>query len=236
MTVDELLANPPSLHVRAGQPFSYGISEAVLRELDRRLPAEARTLETGAGVSTLFCAVKGWRHIAIAPDEGLFERIRAWCVAHGTSVDSLRLIGEPSERCLPGLQCEKLDGALIDGRHGFAGPFIDWHYIEPLLKQGGLLVVDDTHVWTGGVLRDVLKQDPAWEFLRELDGRTAVFQKLAEGSTMREWRQQPYVLARSTEMSPARTALRLVRSGNWAELWEKVRKRLRGPRSHPRTA
>jgi hypothetical protein len=235
MNVDELLANPPSLHIRAGQLFSYGISEAVLRELGQRLPAGARTLETGAGVSTLFCALKGWQHIAIAPDEGLFERIRAWCGAHGTSAARLRLIAEPSERCLPSLQCEKLDGAIIDGRHGFAAPFIDWHYIEPLLKPGGLLVVDDTHIWTGGVLRDFLKQDPAWEFLRELDGRTALFRKLAEGSATREWRQQPYVLARSTEMSPARTALRLLLSGSWAELGRKVRKRLRGDRRHLRT-
>lgn len=226
MTVTELLADPPSLHVRAGQPVFYGLSDAVLRELDRRLPPGSRTLETGAGVSTLLSALKGFQHIAIAPDGALFERIREWCAAHGTSAEGLRLIAEPSERCLPNLQCEKLDAALIDGRHGFAAPFIDWHYIEPLLKIGGLLVIDDTHLWTGRVLRDFLNEDAAWEFVAEPEGRTALFRKLAEGSGTREWREQPYVVARSDIRTPARNALRLFFSGRWGEFWTKARKRL----------
>lgn len=227
MTVNELFSNPPELHQKAGRPTHYGLSEAILRELERRLPRGARTLETGAGVSTLFFALHGWQHIAIAPDEGLFERIREWCAANGVSADGLRLIAEPSERCLPTLQCETLDAVLIDGRHGFAAPFIDWHYIDPLLKIGGLLIVDDTHLWTGRVLRDFLKEDAAWEYLDEKDLKTALFRKLADGSSTREWRDQPYVFARTPAMSPARNALRLAMAGRWAELGQKARKRLR---------
>lgn len=227
MTVSELLANPPSLHMKGERPVFYGLSEAALRELDKRLPDGSLTLETGAGVSTLLCALRGFQHIAIAPDAALFDRIREWCAANGTSADGLRLIAEPSERCLPSLQCEKLDAALIDGRHGFAAPFIDWHYIEPLLKVGGLLVVDDTHLWTGRVLRDFLKEEAAWELVAEPEGRTALFRKLADGSATREWREQPYVVARSDVMTPTRNALRLFFSGRWGEFGAKVAKRLR---------
>jgi hypothetical protein len=231
MDLESLLTDPPKLHrERGGAVVSWGVSPDLIRELDRRLSPGARTLETGAGLSTLFFALKGAQHIAVAPDAALMDRIRQWCAGHGIPADGLRLLAEPSERCLPALECEPLDLALIDGRHGFPAPFIDWYYIEPHLKIGGALVVDDTQLWTGAVLRDFLRSDSAWEDLGEWSGKTSLFRKVANGSAGREWVDQRYVVTRSRRLQRGarwRVGLGHLVRGEWSILLKKWRSRRR---------
>ena len=203
MTVDDLVSNPPRLHIGPdGTPAGYAVSAGVLRYLDTVLESGQCTLETGAGVSTILFAMKGTRHTSIAPAAPLFERIRACLAESGLPGDGITLVNERSEAYLPSLECEPLDLVLIDGRHAFPSPFIDWYYTEPHLKVGGLLLVDDTPIWTGRVLRDFLREAPEWESVTDIEGRTAVFRKLADGGHQKFWPDQPFVVRRSNSTWP----------------------------------
>ena len=57
---------------------------------------------------------------------------------------------------LPQLRDKDYDFALIDGRHAFPTPFIDWYYIADALKIGGLVLIDDLHIWTCDLLKQYL--------------------------------------------------------------------------------
>jgi hypothetical protein len=61
---------------------------------------------------------------------------------------------------------------------------------------GGVVIVDDTQIWTGGVLKDFLSSDPDWE-LEICFERGVAFRKVNEYRE-KEWNEQPYVLSRST--------------------------------------
>lgn len=203
MLIDQLTVDPPMLHRnRDGTATIWRGSHELLRALDRNLSDGARTLETGAGLSTIVFAARGCHHTAVVPDPEQAERIRAWCSARGISTDRLTFVLEPSELALPRLEPTPLDVVLIDGAHGFPSPFIDWHYAGRRLRLGGVLVVDDTQIWTGSVLRGFLDADPQWELVAESRLDFACFRRVADGE-LGEWNAQPYVLSRSfTPNSP----------------------------------
>jgi predicted O-methyltransferase YrrM len=101
-----------------------------------------------------------------------------------------------SEQVLPSLSnAGLLDLVLIDGGHGFPIPFVDWLYCAPRVRIGGIVIVDDTQLWTGEVLSDIIRADPDWELDTEFV-RGVAFRKIAEFRN-KEWNEQPYVLARS---------------------------------------
>jgi hypothetical protein len=72
----------------------------------------------------------------------------------------------------------------------------DWYYTAGALRIGGLMVVDDTQLWTGATLRDFLCEEPEWAVQREF-AKTVVFRKIADGGHSKEWNEQPFV-ARGT--------------------------------------
>lgn len=198
MTINDLIAHPPPLHLDAtGRPAGYAVSAGLLRFVDRTVEPGHHTLETGAGVSTLLFAIKRAHHTAVAPAPPLLDRIERQLDAAGISRATLTLLPEASESYLPTYAGPPLDLVLIDGRHGFPAPFIDWFYTEPHLKVGGWLLVDDIQIWTGRALRQFLDAAPEWEAHACIEGRTAVFRKSAEGSSTREWNDQPFVARRS---------------------------------------
>lgn len=194
MDVDALLEDPPKLHVdpTTGEPVAWFLDTRVLRHLLSELPADARTAETGAGLSTLVFAAAGYEHTAIAPDAELFDRIGEWCDEHAVVRDRLRLVPECSELWLPRGELSGLDLFLVDGRHGFPSPFIDWYFGATALKVGGLMAVDDTQILTGRILADFLAADRHWDDGIEI-GRTHLFRKLDEGVHDDEWGRQEYV-------------------------------------------
>ncbi len=209
MDLDQLLAAPPLLH-DDGRAL-WGIAPAVLRFLDGAIRPGANTLETGAGLSTLVFAINGAHHTCVVPAPSEIERIRAWCEASGVSTDHLTFHAERSEAVLPRLAEDPLDLVLIDGGHGFPAPFIDWFYAGRRLQPGGLLVVDDTQIWTGRVLRDFLEAEPGWELVEEIALRASMFRRTdAEGGP--EWTDQPYVAARSHSDGARYTAARMLRA------------------------
>lgn len=222
ITVDRLLAEQPSIHGEAGGPgtLTHGLTPGALRFIEQTVRPGDRTLETGAGYSTIVFAAAGAAHTCVVPAPAEVERIEAYLASAGISTETLTFRVEPSERVLPTLGPEPLAVALIDGSHSFPQVFIDWFYIADKLEVGGHLIVDDVHVWTGQVLRGFLHAEPEWTRIAEYGGRTSVFRKDAEIDPDRVWTEQPYVMRRSRPsiLGRGRMAVSMLRNGQSREL------------------
>lgn len=231
MAVDELLANSPKFHVdENGRLASWAISETVLRFLDANLDSSFHTLETGAGFSTVVFAANGTRHTSVVPSYDEVERIREYCAAHGISTGSVEFYVERSEDVLPRLDPTELDLVLIDGSHSFPSPFIDWYYTAFRLRVGGILVIDDTELWTCHILKRFLEAEPGWTLCPEPAGFAAAFVKRSGSPELRNWEDQPFVARRSRPLqmtAKPRAALRLIRAGRFGPLLHVLRRKIR---------
>jgi predicted O-methyltransferase YrrM len=145
-------------------PVAIGEEEGLaLREWVRREDA-LRTLETGLGfaISTLFiCEAllangSEVRHVAADPFQfrGL-PMHRTTYVGVGLQIledagvrDLVEFYEEESQIVLPRLLAEgrQFDLAFLDGNHRFEGVFLDLIYSGRLLKQGGVVFVDDVQL------------------------------------------------------------------------------------------
>jgi len=202
MDFNTVLKDNPQFHELRGQLISgWRLDEQTLRFLDDHLHVDMKTIETGAGLSTVLFAVKGTSHTCIVPDQKQVERIVAYCKAKNIALTKIRFLLEKSERALPSIGETDYDLALIDGRHGFPTPFIDWFYMSQMLKIGGVVIVDDLHIWTCDLLRKFLLSEPEdWESLDE-SNRAAIFRKRGNVAFGREWSHQPFVLQHSAAHS-----------------------------------
>jgi hypothetical protein len=158
-----------------------------LEWLEREVRPGLATAETGAGASTLVFAAAGTEHEAITPVDAERERILAECERRGISTDRVTFHIGPSQEVLPRLDPRPLDLVLIDGAHGFPYPILDWWFLAPRLRVGGLLVLDDCYLPPVGALADFLRAQPSWEVAAVPGRRTVVFRKLAEAQPGAEW-------------------------------------------------
>ncbi len=195
--LDWLRSDPPLLHASDGElTAAFRLDDATLEFLDGALRPGMRTAETGGGASTVLFAAKSGGHTRIAPDAALFERIRHYCRKVGVDDRCVAYIVDRSEQALPRLNLGRIDLALIDGRHGFPAPFIDWYYLAGALNTGGLLIVDDVHIWTGQTLVDFLANERNWKLVTRLP-RAAAFEKRGDSLQDKEWTGQPFVYRHS---------------------------------------
>jgi predicted O-methyltransferase YrrM len=151
-----------------------------------------RTLETGSGSSTTLFAAAGAHHTAISPLTEEHGRIRAWLSEQGVDAAGIGFVAAASQDVLPRLAPDPLDVVLIDGDHAFPAPFIDWYYTAEHVKVGGLVIVDDTNVVTGAILRDFLAAErQRWALVADLK-KTSAFRKLCSPSVRGVgWWEQP---------------------------------------------
>jgi methyltransferase family protein len=231
LDLQELLKHPPIIHTNKGVPSAESrVDDTTLRFLDKRVHSDMKTLETGSGISTIVFANKGARHTCIAPDVEQVALIQHYCAQHAIATHNLEFMLETSENALPKLpQQEVYDLALIDGRHGFPNPIIDWYYIARVLKIGGLVVIDDLHIWTCELLVNFLRAEPDWALVEETE-RVAVLRKQGNSTLSNEWKQQPYVRNRSRETSSLAKfeyGLGLLIRGNFSLLRANIAARLR---------
>jgi predicted O-methyltransferase YrrM len=152
-------------------PVAIGAEEgSALREWVRKEGA-VRTFETGLGfaVSTLFICEgllangPGGRHVATDPYQLTGLPIhRTTYVGVGLQIleeagvrDLVEFYPEESQITLPRLLAEgrHFDLAFLDGNHRFEGVFLDLIYSGRLLKEGGVVFVDDIQL--PGVARAV---------------------------------------------------------------------------------
>lgn len=200
MDLSELLQAQPKMHTRSGgQAFSWQLADDLLHFIDAHVRPGARTLEIGAGVSTILFALRGAMHLCVVPAEDEVARIKGFCRDHGIPLDNLTFEVERSDRCLPRLDLNELDFVLIDGAHGFPIPFLDWYYTADRLKVGGLLAIDDTEIWTGYVLKLFLMAEPEWKLEADYGPRSVVFRKLKEGGLGRNEWAQPYIVEQTLD-------------------------------------
>jgi hypothetical protein len=181
MSLNLLILENPSFQCWSdGTPANWSVAPDVLRFIHRHVSRGMRTLETGAGQTTVAFALAGARHTAITLDPGEAERIRAWCVDHGVEAD-LTFIHESSDIALArgdGIP-QGVDFVFIDGAHRFPFPCLDWHYTERRLKVGGIVAVDDYQMPSVRILHDFLEGEDEWELIEVL-GRTSFFRRLRE--------------------------------------------------------
>jgi len=187
----DLRTHKPKFHGEHGEE-NWRIAWDTLRWLFDSVAADARTLETGCGYSTIAFAAAGAVHTVVSPDPGEQARVREWCAERDVSTESVEFIVEGSDAYLPRLRTDPLDLVVVDGNHAFPWPFLDWFYSAPHLKVGGLVVVDDTHLKTGALLRDFLDAEAGrWNRVQSFK-QTAVFEKLVANAVEPDWQSQPW--------------------------------------------
>ena len=181
----ELRASPPTLH---GQAEFWGLAWEALAFIERAVHPGMATMETGAGASTIVFAARGADHEAVTPSEEEAERIRAECARRGISTDRLRFRIGSSPEVLRAWEGRPLDLVLVDGAHAFPYPTLDWWFLAPHLKVGGLMLLDDAYMPPVAALVDHLRGSAGWKLEEPVSFRTAVARKLAEEVPEPEWK------------------------------------------------
>ena len=182
---DELRASPPGLH---GEGDEYwGLAWAALRWLEENVTSGMATLETGAGSSTIVFAAAGADHEAVTPDAAEEARIREECDRRGIDSSSVHFRIGASHEVLAALEPRPLDLVLVDGAHGFPYPILDWWYLAPRLRVGGVMLLDDAYMPPVGALVDALRAQPAWEVAAAIGHRTVAVRKVSEELPPFDW-------------------------------------------------
>ena len=194
--VDRLLRDRPIFHDHGTK--RWDASPATLRAIQQAVRGGDQTLEIGCGASTVVFAAQGARHTVISLEGEEHDRVRTYLKQLG--VDNSRLVSIVgwSDEVLPklGLGARSLDVAYIDGAHGFPYPAIDWHYVSPALKVGGILLLDDIPIPAVACVFRFMQADPHWRLDQILENRAAAFTLISEpvienGDTT-DWTKQPF--------------------------------------------
>jgi hypothetical protein len=173
----QLRADPPLLH-EAGTDY-WGLAWPALEWLERIVEPRMATFETGTGSSTVVFAACGAEHEAVSPFADEHGRIREQARAHGISTEHVRFHVAASHELLPRWEPRRpLDLVLIDGAHGFPYPVLDWWYLAPHVRVGGLMLLDDAYMPPVAMLVDHCRASPSWRVERSVGYRTAIVRKL----------------------------------------------------------
>lgn len=152
-----------------------------------------RSIETGAGKSTLFFSQISSRHTVFAIDIGKsLTKVRE---SDFLKPDVVEFIEGPTQLTIPSYKfTEKLDLVLIDGPHGYPFPDLEYYYFYPHISAGGLLIIDDINIPTIKRMVEIIKCDDMFDCI-EVIGKTMIlrrtkaplFDPLADG-----WWDQQY--------------------------------------------
>jgi len=207
------LANLPLLHTWDGGVtwntggFNAAHLAPLLDYLRRNLPESPVVLETGAGNSTIALNFLSPRRlISIAPDKSIFAKVQKYCLDRKIPTTTLEIYSEGSEWVLPMLASQArmsstyLDFALIDGCHNWPMVFVDFFYINYMLKTNGVLMIDDIQLHSVKELARLLFEEPS--FTLELDlGKALIFRRKGDAKLLGGWETQAYIARRSNEYS-----------------------------------
>lgn len=208
---EKFLSDIPRLHSwDGGQTWKTGgfarrELEAIIELLRVEVGTGAFAAETGAGNSTLAMLIGGAARVtSIAPDPALFERIRRAAAAIGIDDAALDPVVSMSEDKLPSISeaieegGRLLDVALIDGGHGWPTVFVDFCYLNRVLRRGGFLMLDDIQIYSVKELARLLGEDSNFLLYKKLP-KTLIFQKRTAARYLADHGGQPYIKRRSLE-------------------------------------
>jgi hypothetical protein len=189
--IQRLLTDRPSFHL--GGDAHWDALPQTLKAIRRCVRPGDRTIETGAGASTVIFAAVGAYHTAISPDAAEHQLIRNYCLSTGVDTSRISFVVGLSDDILPAAlgRDRTLDVAFIDGAHSFPFPEIDWYYISRSLKIGGKLLLDDIPIPAITQVFRHMRLEPNWQLDGIFDDRSAGFTLLAPPEP-EEWSMQPF--------------------------------------------
>lgn len=136
-----------------------------------------RSVETGAGKSTLFFSKVSSNHTVFAIDIGKsLTKVRESEFLRSSAVE---FVEGPTQQTVPAYQfTEKLDLVLIDGPHGYPFPDLEYYYFYPHITEGGLLVIDDINIPSIRNMSEIIRADEMFSFMK-ITGKTMFLQRTA---------------------------------------------------------
>jgi predicted O-methyltransferase YrrM len=182
------LADRDFPYAKVGEEVNWNILSDSLEFIAAHVTQNDRTLETGSGASTVVFAAAGSTHTAISPVPHEHHRIAEYCASIGVATDRLSFVVASSDDVVPTIR-EPLDFVLLDGTHSFPYAIVEWHFLNRLLRPGGIMVIDDAPIPAVAPVERFMRSDPDWEALAILDQRTVAFRKVRE-SPERSWLDQ----------------------------------------------
>jgi predicted O-methyltransferase YrrM len=182
---DDLRSAPPGLH---GQSEFWGLAWEALAFIERTVRPGMATLETGAGASTIVFAAGGAEHETVTPSQEEADRILAECERREIPTGNLTFRIGSSAEVLHDWEPRELDLVLVDGAHAFPYPTLDWWYLAPHLRNGGLMLLDDAYMPPVAAVVDHVRHSNAWRLEQPVSFRTAVARKLADETIDGEWK------------------------------------------------
>lgn len=141
--------------------------------------AISHSVETGSGKTTLLFSHLSNDHLVFAMDAGnnSMSQVKKSPLFNSRNVT---FVDGPSQVTLPRHTfLNKVQIALIDGPHGYPFPDLEYYYLYPIIKTGGLLIVDDIQIPSIGRMYEIIKADAMFDLL-EVVGYTAFFKRTAE--------------------------------------------------------
>jgi predicted O-methyltransferase YrrM len=212
------------------------VPDDVLRAVVRLAPKNlAHTAETGTGRTTLLLSRLSQDHIVFTfenPAGDINNSDRAVRDSPLLNGDTVHFVFGPSQVTVPQYQfSEALDLVLIDGPHGFPFPILEYYYLYPHIRPGGLLVVDDIQIPATRFLYDYLRTDDMWHEVERLSStaffvRTdaPTFPPLCDGWWLQGYNKEMY--DRMMEPEPAWRLWARSHLPEWAMgMWRSLRRR-----------
>ena len=203
MTIEQARAvveERPHLHVsRDGSTKDGGLNRRMgssssgrSRTLDR-----PRIAETGTGLTTLlFLSLEPDVVISVSPAPELHDRTRVEARRRDIDLSPVRFVDDRSENALPLLALVEeveLDVGFIDGNHGWPAVFVDFCYLNRMLRPGGLMFIDDVQIYAVAQLVCLLRvQQPHYELV-DAGPKMATFRKVLDLPYLPDWRMEPFI-------------------------------------------
>lgn len=156
------------------------LGEPVLRRIHKYATKfdQLHTAETGSGQSTLYFSQVSNKHTVFAlndvadVDTNSVSSVKISPLFNSETVDYV--LG-PTQITLPSYTFTwPLDIVLIDGPHAYPFPELEYYYLYPHLRSGGLLVLDDIHIPTIAHLFSFLAHDSMFDLV-DIVAYTAFF-------------------------------------------------------------
>lgn len=190
--IDKLERDNPLFHNDGkGGLISWNSNMNLLRVTEGYLREGMRTIEIGSGYSTVTFTYMRCFHTCIVSSQDEVNRIRNYCIGANIPMDRIEFIIGQSHEVLPVNSKKNCDLIFIDGAHRFPFPIVDWFYCALLLKEGGLMAIDDTDIISCHILLKFMLNDLHWEKV-EVKENFGIFRKKGGHDYPFDWPGQPF--------------------------------------------